>query len=98
MIASRPFDQETWIYLFDDPQRPALVAVTLVEDGSNLPPNVGWQFSSRLQVGPGNRAFVGGMEAAIEQDGFYLQAGGDPLDNPDVQKGIVSLIHRCGDF
>ena len=97
MTNARPFDQgDVWVYYFDDPARPALTAMTLMEDGSNLPQNVAWVLKGRIELGPMNRPWVDTLELAIEQNGFYLDIGvDDPLDDPDVQKGTRILIDRC---
>ena len=93
----RPFNVDVWVYYFSDPARPALTAMTLAEDGSNLPPDVAWVPGGRLELGPMNRPFVDTLELAIEQNGFYLDVGYvDPLDDPDVRAGIAKVIRSLG--
>ena len=96
MTGSRPFDQDVWVYYFDDPVRPALTAFTLVEDGSNLPPNVGWILAGRIELGPVNRPWVETMETSIEQNGYYLYGGGsgDVLNDRGVKSGVAGLLSK----
>jgi hypothetical protein len=95
MTDMQPFDYDVWVYYFDDPSRRALIALTLIEDGSNLPSNVAWNMAWRIMIGPCNRPFVDAMEAAIEAGGFYLHVGSrDLLNDPDVQAGIAKVIRK----